>query len=148
MRTIKFRGKRKDNSEWVYGSLVIREQDAHGTLGYFISTPNGEWVPIDPKTAGQFIDRLDKTGMDVYEGDILSTTSIPKPGIDYIHAAIFEISESYDSNEGYDVDGFTGFRIDGTFDYEEMYVIGNIYDNQDLLELFPTYIVEQIRSYL
>ena len=57
-RTIKFRGKRIDNGQWVYGDLV---QCAHDIL---ILPINTGWThhKVIPETVGQFTGLLDKNG--------------------------------------------------------------------------------------
>jgi hypothetical protein len=70
-RVIRFRARRKDNNEWEYGSLVVREQDFQWSPGYFISVFGGEWVPVIPETVGQFIGLVDKNDRDIYEGHIV-----------------------------------------------------------------------------
>lgn len=83
MRTIKFRGQRIDNGEWVYGDLVINKP----TMSYrifkdFASVRHGDYSDsglhecsgelynVKPETVGQFIG-IDTKGKEVYDGDYM-----------------------------------------------------------------------------
>ena len=56
MRTIKFRGKRVDNGEWIYGDLMTYDND------YVIcDVDDGGYLPIVRETVGQFTGLYDNT---------------------------------------------------------------------------------------
>lgn len=131
-REIKFRGKKFCQDEWIYGSLITRGE--RGADGNFIDTGRGECYPLQQDTIGQYTGLHDKNGKEIYEGDILHVIA----ETDDIHDYITQVS----TNGLYEVD-LVGCEYDITIlawlsaNYDEcctIEVIGNIYDNPELLK--------------
>lgn len=73
MREIKFRGKRLDNGEWLYGSLLVSHFKDDKKERYFITQFSGNYTfehEVNPATVGQFTGLKDNNGRDIWEGDI------------------------------------------------------------------------------
>lgn len=126
MRTIKFRGKRKYNGKWIYGSLIYFKESYYiqesGEGESFVYPMN---VEVISETVGQFTEIYDKDGVEIYAGDIVNV----KAG-EYCQGvwewdgivAIEDIRLAYQDIENADT----------------IEVIGNIHDNPELMERIRT----------
>lgn len=70
MREIKFRGKRIDNGEWVYGGFY-QDSDGFPFIIEHIENEGHFFVGVHPDTVGQFTGLLDKNGVEIYENSNL-----------------------------------------------------------------------------
>ena len=144
MREYKFRGKEIDTGKWVYGGLFKEPappQCFEKTLEdkYWIVYPDPRYMPdwnlpyqmvrtdVEKETIGQYTGLKDRNMKEIYEGDVIKVFTNKEWRIGKI---IYEHS---------------GFTIDVTNNKELKYgrtsiieklteVIGNIYDNKNLLE--------------
>jgi len=72
MRTIKFRGQRFDNKEWVCGGYFTEpEEDA--LIHYIFTFENGA-IPVFKESVGEFTGQT-VNGEDLYEGDLVRVFS-------------------------------------------------------------------------
>lgn len=71
MRDIKFRGLRVEGKGWVYGDLQHNEiKDTWiSKLTSDFNDVGGVFENVTLKSVGQFTERQDKNGVDIYEGD-------------------------------------------------------------------------------
>lgn len=129
MREILFQGKRVDNGQWVEGSL----------LGSDVIVPKGQRLsilaldmsiidrvtayPVIPETVRQYTGLPDKSGTKIFGGDILRDDDNEENGV-----------VEFDEGEYYVV--FGNVCTHGIADIaRSCYIIGNIYDNPELLEV-------------
>ena len=134
MRTIKFRGKRIDNGEWVYGDLLHRwwlqgEEFTDTAIRYKIGELYSHPIPVDPVTIGQFIHNNGK--FSYYEGDIVAySETYQNLKLDnYEFVGVIKCSAFEFIAEG--VSRWIGIYKHLDYNFEP---IGNIHDNPELLK--------------
>jgi uncharacterized phage protein (TIGR01671 family) len=132
MREILFRGKRVDNGEWVYGYYFSSERDIEDGFVWRdipqIQQRYGDhyqYFDVIPETIGQYTGLTDKNGKKIFEGDIVEGFLSLHPDRK-IHQVVYEDNGFYYRDE----DG-VGWHPDHITCVE---VIGNIFDNPELLE--------------
>ena len=119
-REIKFRGKRIVNKKWVYGFLA--DEDYIND----IDSIDLSSIEVDIDTVGQFTGLFDKNGKEIYEGDIIKGFDITIEVWYSEDRACFIAEMKEPQNDMMD--------ILGGYDTERMEIIGNIYDNPNLIK--------------
>ena len=129
MREIKFRGKRVDNGEWVYGDLIQYESGEVSIFSKKLSKYGYEATEmykrdrIIPETVGQYTGLTDKNGKEICEGDIVR---------DYDEGFLYKVMfcEHYAQFMFYD------YLNDDYYDNQDIAeheIIGSIHENPELL---------------
>ena len=134
MREILFKAKRKDNGKWFEGYYQKR-YDLLGNEEHLIFHADSytvwEYAEVDPETLCEFTGRCGKNGKRIWENDILMA----------------HLDEYYPENATYETVecGVAGWVTHEAgcadreyldkFDLEHFEVIGNIFDNKELLQV-------------
>lgn len=117
MREIKFRGIPTYGKDFVYGSLIININEA-GRKEYLIKKHIGI-IEVIPETVGQYTGLKDKNGIDIYEGDYMLDSHSGSWGeVKFIKGAFIV---EFDN------------EIQDLYDWTCESIIGNIYENKELL---------------
>ena len=135
-----YRAKRKDNGEWVEGHLITDEQNKDKYfIGYVFGTDDDgtphdfDVVAVDPSTICQCTGLKDKNGKLIWENDICRRVLLPTKRIK-TNFKIAYVPYKW-CISAIDLDGSNiTFLSDYINNQYEVEVIGNIFDNQELLE--------------
>ena len=134
MREILFKTKRKDNGEWVegyyaklgYGNntkhFIIQNVSLQEDISYF------EYIEIDIDTICQYTGLTDKNGKKIWENDICDTFENDSKemlrNVVKFEDGCFKVFKKH----------YLSMHLD-CYEESDLKVIGNIFDNPDLLEV-------------
>lgn len=133
MREILFKAKRIDNGEWVEGYYQRRYYflgNEEHLIFHADSYKVWEYAEIGPETLCQFTGLCDKNGNRIWENDILMAH------LDefYPEDTTYEIVEWGVAGLVGNETGSVDREYLGEFDLEHYEVVGNIFDNKELLQ--------------
>lgn len=158
MREILFKAKRLDNGEWVEGNLITNERnEKQKYIGYIFDERNGvindfDIVEVIPTTLCQYTGFTDKNGKKIWENDILrghgNDSDLAKVVFGEFKVIDVETLEAVESCVGWHTEVIETDALskcepfclpmpltDFYIDIAEHEVIGNIFDNSELLEV-------------
>ena len=148
-REILFRGKRVDNGEWIEGYLIRPLfNKTRSYIGYLF--PDGDHdidvAEVDLSTVGQFTGLTDRNDVRIFEGDIIkwhvhTELSVSGQIAEVCYGKYREADSVFVFDDSYSLGFYIRFpgnvctTICSLDEYKNDFdIIGNIYDNPDLLE--------------
>lgn len=133
-----YRGKRIDNGEWAEGHLITDEKDdLKYFIGYVLGTDEDgsphdlDAVQVDPSTICQCTGLKDKNGKLIFENDIMEAHIDEDFPEDVSRFKVEWNGKGWVENHP---DGVDREYLDD-FETEHFKVVGNIFDNPELLEV-------------
>ncbi|APH12644.1 hypothetical protein ASJ33_05500 [Dehalococcoides mccartyi] len=141
-REIKFRGKRVDTGEWVFGyfAYISDGTTEHKKIPVIFTGDTGynlyeelviKRFEVIPETVGQYTGLKDKNGKEIYEGDIATIAWHPEEPLKKIKNLWVVRYSGWKFNA--EPNRETLKPLGSTY-AEVLEVIGNIYDNPELLK--------------
>lgn len=150
-REILYRGKRVDNGEWIYGGWAQRHNDnteyiVTSTVGASCKSEINNIIAtgfrVELDTIGQYTGLTDKNGKKIFKGDILDLSALMITDFGVVKYGEYKDSDMRDDipcgHVGFYVDieeqHYNYVRRDILFFVSRCKVVGNVYDNPELLE--------------
>lgn len=135
MREILFKAKRKDNGEWIEGYYTeCRGETFIGidtsSIFEIFCPPVIRWFKVSSETLCQFTGLCDKNGNKIWENDILMAHLDESYPEDVTYETIEWGAAGWVTHETNSVDR----QPLDKFDLEHYEVVGNIFDNKELLQ--------------
>ncbi|AVS32408.1 hypothetical protein JKT64_11760 [Listeria monocytogenes] len=131
MRPIEFRAQNV-NGVWVFGNLsILKKKIGNVPAGSYISNSAGApfAYKVRPETVCQFTGLYDKNGKKIFEGDVVEIDVYDRLDWDSIKGKVVFLEGAWlVEDEGH-------FAISLWSEINEFEIIGNIYENPELLEV-------------
>nr|DAO29090.1 MAG TPA: YopX protein [Caudoviricetes sp.] len=152
MREILFKAKRKDNGEWVEGyyykmsetTYCFKEDYERKPVPehhYILQERMTDWglpnqmvqIEIDPETLCEFTGLCDKNGKKIWENDIVLVAENVYSAVKF--GLYHEASKSERTHQGFYLESMDNYYYREELGYwaKESVVVGNIFDNPELL---------------
>lgn len=137
-RTIRFRGKRITDGEWIYGDFFRNRGLAFIAEDGVVENPLASWKDynVTPDTVGQFTGLHEANGKEIYEGDIIKT----------MHRDIYHVINYNESRGAFTatlinkyINDTDGMKTECNVERDWLcrtnkIVVGNIHDNPEMLK--------------